>query len=84
VTVTAAGHGERLRDPEMPLEASLAGLRDGEECGPASIRDALAVGCADRIGHGIRALEDPDLVAELRERRIPLEWLDPPREVRPA
>ena len=28
---------------------------------------------ADRIGHGLRCLEDPALVAELRDRQIPLE-----------
>src|SRR3546814_2132370 len=28
---------------------------------------------AQRIGHGVRCLEDPGLVAELRERQIPLE-----------
>jgi adenosine deaminase len=27
----------------------------------------------DRIGHGVRAADDPSLVAELAERRIPLE-----------
>jgi adenosine deaminase len=45
----------------------------GETAGPASIREALTVGHAERIGHGIRALEDPGLVTELRGRRIPLE-----------
>ena len=30
VTFTAAAHGERLGDPSMPLEAVLAGLREGE------------------------------------------------------
>ncbi|HZG92985.1 MAG TPA: adenosine deaminase [Pseudonocardia sp.] len=45
----------------------------GETCGPESVREALDVGLAERIGHGIRALDDPDLVAELRERRVPLE-----------
>jgi adenosine deaminase len=45
----------------------------GEECCPGSIREALGVGRAERIGHGIHALEDPDLVAELAARRIPLE-----------
>jgi adenosine deaminase len=47
-------------------------LHAGETVGPASIRAALAVG-AERIGHGVRAIEDPDLVRELAERRIVLE-----------
>ncbi|MBH5338741.1 adenosine deaminase [Streptomyces pactum] len=45
----------------------------GETAGPASIREVLTVGHAERIGHGIRVLDDPDLVAELRRRRVPLE-----------
>jgi adenosine deaminase len=45
----------------------------GETGGPASVREALGVGRAERIGHGIRSLEDPSLVAELRDRRVPLE-----------
>ncbi|MGW5685475.1 adenosine deaminase [Nonomuraea sp. NPDC003754] len=144
VTFTAAAHGERLGDPEMPLLAVLEGLAEGEAehgitcrlildhsrrrpaerlwqtlklatahdeviaiglagdesfplapfadvlevareaglhlvhhagetAGPDSLREALDVGHAERIGHGIRVLEDPDLVAELRERRVPLE-----------
>lgn len=144
VTFTAAAHGERLNDPEMPLDAVLEGLavgaerygiqtrvildhsrrrsterlwqslklstrrpqvvaiglagdeaypaapfaevflaareaglhlvhHAGETAGPDSVREALTVGRAERIGHGIRVLEDPDLVAELVARRVPLE-----------
>ncbi len=146
VTFTAASHGERVGDPQMPLEAVLAGLDEGraaygvdcrvildhsrrrsverawrtyelaveyrsrgvvglgvagdeayplepfagifaagadaglhvvhhagETAGPASIREALDVGRTERLGHGIRVLDDPGLVAEVRERSIPLE-----------
>jgi adenosine deaminase len=146
VTFTAASHGERLGDPDMPLDAVLAGLAEGqaaygiecrvildhsrrrsaerawrtfelaerhaadgvigiglagdesyplapfaevldaardaglrlvhhagEICGPASIREAIDVGHAERLGHGIRVLDDPELVAEVRDRAIPLE-----------
>ncbi len=144
VTFTAAAHGERVNDPQMPLEAVIEGLalgqerygirtriildhsrrrpaerlrstlalalrypqvaaiglagdeaysaepfarefhaareagihlvhHAGESAGPASIRDALTVGHAERLGHGIRVLDDPSLVAELRARQMPLE-----------
>ncbi|WP_458524643.1 adenosine deaminase [Onishia taeanensis] len=44
----------------------------GEE-GPASyIREALEVLDVCRIDHGVRCLEDPALVAELVQRRLPL------------
>ncbi|HEV8560394.1 MAG TPA: adenosine deaminase [Actinophytocola sp.] len=141
VTFTAAAHGERLGDPDMPLQAVLTGLADGagiqtrvildhsrrrpvdrawqtfrlaakhhevigiglagdetypawpfakvfaaardaglhvvhhagETAGAASIREAITVGRTERLGHGIRVLEDPLLVKEVRDRPIPLE-----------
>ena len=45
----------------------------GEVAGPASIRGALDALEADRIRHGIRAVDDPALVEELREREIVLD-----------
>jgi adenosine deaminase len=45
----------------------------GETVGPASIWGALGALDAARIGHGVRCLEDTALVAELRDRQIPLE-----------
>ncbi|MFI0352363.1 adenosine deaminase [Actinomadura sp. 9N407] len=45
----------------------------GEAEGAASIRQAITTGRTERLGHGIRILDDPDLVAEVRERRLPLE-----------
>jgi adenosine deaminase len=144
VTFTAAAHGERLRDPDMPLEAVLAGLaagqaahgiecrvivdhprkrsvarfeeslrlavahpqvvaigmagaedypltpfaavfraareagiglvhHAGECCGASSVAEAVTVGLADRIGHGFRALEDPEVVRLLEDRAVALE-----------
>jgi aminodeoxyfutalosine deaminase len=45
----------------------------GEHAGPESIRSVLDVCAAERIGHGVRAVEDPALVEELRAAQIPLE-----------
>jgi adenosine deaminase len=142
VTFTAASHGERLGDPEMPLVSVLKGLSEGagglgwrllldhsrrrpvgraertlalalkydevfaigmageenhslrpfapvfekahaagirllhhtgEDAGPDSIREALEVGRTERLGHGIRVLDDPALTAEVRDRGLALE-----------
>ncbi|MFF3866565.1 adenosine deaminase [Micromonospora sp. NPDC001898] len=57
--------------------ARAAGLHSvphaGETTGPQTVWDALRDLGAERIGHGISAAEDPELLAHLAERRIALE-----------
>ncbi|KUJ85516.1 adenosine deaminase [Ruegeria marisrubri] len=54
-----------------------AGLRltthAGEFGGPDSVREAVRELGVERIGHGVRAIEDPDLVHELADRGVTLE-----------
>jgi adenosine deaminase len=45
----------------------------GETDGPPSIRDAIETARPRRIGHGVRCIEDPHLMAYLKETQIPLE-----------
>jgi len=56
----AAGHGLRLT------------AHAGENAGPESIWGALNLG-AERVGHGLTAIHDPELVEELAVRQIPVE-----------
>lgn len=44
----------------------------GEEGPPEYVREALDVLGVQRIDHGIRAIEDPELVARLRREHVPL------------
>lgn len=45
----------------------------GETVGPESVWGALRELQAERIGHGVRAMEDPHLLAALKERQTVLE-----------
>jgi adenosine deaminase len=45
----------------------------GEACGPESVWETLRLLQPARIGHGTRSIEDPELVAHLREHAIHLE-----------
>ncbi len=74
------GGNERDYPPELFrdvfAEARRRGLHSvphaGEDAGPESVRGALDALRADRIQHGVRAVEDPALLAAIVERRIPL------------
>jgi len=71
---------ERDRPPELfekaYARARQLGLRAvahaGEEGPPEYVRSALDVLGAERIDHGVRSLEDLDLVARLSREQIPL------------
>jgi adenosine deaminase len=64
------------RFAEAFRKAGEAGLKRtvhaGESSGPEGVRDAIELLGADRIDHGVRAIEDPAVVALLAERGIPL------------
>lgn len=74
--------GNEVGAPPEPFahafaKARAAGLHSlphaGETVGPASVWGALNALGAERIGHGVRAMEDPALLLHLKERQIPLE-----------
>ena len=44
----------------------------GEEGGPDYVREALDLLKVERVDHGVRSMEDPELVARLRDQQIPL------------
>ena len=48
-------------------------IHAGEVCGAFSVRDALDRVRPDRIGHGVRAVEEPDLVRRLADEGVVLE-----------
>lgn len=58
---------EKVREYGLPST-----IHAGEAAGPESMKTALAFG-AKRIGHGVAAVEDPELVRRLIEEQITLE-----------
>ena len=71
--------GSEQRYPPAPFARAFAIAREGglkaaphagETAGPASVRAALDDLHADRLRHGVRAVEDPALLAELAERGV--------------
>ncbi len=59
---------------EKALEAGLhSAPHAGETVGPESVWGAIRALGAERLGHGVRSIEDSKLVEYLVERRIPLE-----------
>ncbi|MEX2048187.1 MAG: adenosine deaminase [Gemmatimonadota bacterium] len=76
--LAGAEHGFPVADHVAALRvAHAAGLpvtiHAGEGFGPRSIRQAIELGRAARIGHGTRLGEDPALLEEVREAGIVLE-----------
>ena len=61
-------HFKRARDAGLRVT-----VHAGESAGPESVWDALRLLGAERIGHGVRAMEDPKLVDYLLENRIGIE-----------
>jgi aminodeoxyfutalosine deaminase len=68
--------------PTAPFAPTFAraradGLRSlphaGEMAGPSSIREALDLLGADRIGHGVRVVDDPALLDRIIRDQVPLE-----------
>lgn len=59
---------------ERARKAGLPSLpHAGETEGPKSVWGAINTLSAARIGHGVRCLEDPELVSFLRDNQIPLD-----------
>jgi adenosine deaminase len=63
-----AEHFDRGRDAGWRVT-----VHAGESAGPESVWDAVRLLGAERIGHGVRAMEDPALVDFLLEKKIGIE-----------
>ncbi len=81
VVALGLGGNETTAPPEpfasAFARARAAGLHSaphaGETAGPASVWGALHALGAERIGHGVRSIEDPLLLTYLHDHQIPLE-----------
>jgi adenosine deaminase len=70
-----AGHPPILHEDAFRAARSLGlkiTIHAGEAAGPESVRQAISMG-AVRLGHGVRAQEDSDVVATIRENGIQLD-----------
>ncbi|MCJ7567381.1 MAG: adenosine deaminase [Anaerolineales bacterium] len=74
--------GDEVEFPAQPFRSILASAKQaglgltihaGEWTGAENVRHAILELGADRIGHGIRVLEDPQVTSLARERGIPFE-----------
>jgi adenosine deaminase len=70
-----AGHPPVLHEDAFRMARSLGlnlTIHAGEAAGPESVRQAISMG-ARRLGHGVRAQEDPEVLATIREQGIQLD-----------
>ena len=70
-----AGHPPILHEDAFRMARSLGlnlTIHAGEAAGPESVRQAIAMG-ARRLGHGVRAQEDAEVMATIRELGIQLD-----------
>jgi adenosine deaminase len=81
VIAIGLGGGEEGFPPELFTETFERARRQGlhrvphagEISGPQSVWSAIKYLHAERIGHGVRSIEDPSLVEYLRDYQVPLE-----------
>lgn len=70
-----AGHPPILHEDAFRVARSLGlniTIHAGEAAGPESIRQAISMG-ARRLGHGVRAQEDPEVIAMIKENDVQLD-----------